>query len=685
MSRPPEFFEQNTGSIPDFSDGRNTRMAIRTLLSSADPGMTAFSCAESLDSRFPDQGFTISPELVLDNLRGLGIEGAAFEDSEAADDIIAEIENSDVKLTGAETLAIVLQQHGAKFAFAYAGTSELALCRAIDRASDLQLVNGRGDKECVFMAAGASLLRPNRGIAIVHGARGLTNAAGAVADTRRNETGTLVVVGLASTGSARFLPPHAEHDLISSIGNFTGWYWEAPAIPGDAPGRGRAARQFVAMLRTALGTSARQPTRPSMFAIPQDVAEARWIPLSALQCPWRPLTAAVAADSAVARAADVLGRASRPLFLLDDYALAHPCLRETLDELTNLIGAPVFQLRYRRGPMLFERLRQEEVGNFLGWFNPFSAAHHDLLAGCDLLITVEDRNIYRRIVGDLPPCQKIAITSDGGKVLKNEYLESQDLLLEGEVVMTLKALTAELTRRNLSRRRWFTTPAAGAASATPEPASDPVEHMRTAIVSTLTQTLSSWDSPALVDDSQMFGGLLAERYDLLPSGLRVFGDHGGFVGGGLATATGLAISHPGLRVLCTLGDQGFTNSFQCLVSAVQDRVPIVILVCNNGGAVSLEKQVTVSDPSWCNAGRRRYLGNVPGFSYRRAAEALGIAAWFVELSLDGVNRAADELGQALNEATATPGPALVEISLPSEPEVWRGIWLTQGFDEVKPV
>jgi acetolactate synthase-1/2/3 large subunit len=579
------------------------------------------------------------------------------------------------ELTGAEAVAAILGQHGVETVFAYAGTSELALCDGVERAGRLRLVNGRGDKESVFMAAGASLRRPNRGVAIVHGARGLTNAAGALADARRNETGTLVIVGLASTRSARFLPPHAEPGLITAMGHFAEWSWEAPAVPGDAPGRLRAAGEFVARLRAALGNAARPPTRPSMFGIPQDVAEARWIPRSALEEPWQPPEPRLATARAVARTAGLLRAADRPLFLVDDFALGCAGLRDALAELTDLLGAPILQLRYRRGPMLFERLRAEEAGNFLGWFNPFSAAHNELLADCDLFVTVEDRNIYRRIVGRLPACRKAAVTSDGGMVLKNEYLGEGDVLLEGDVTATLRSLTRSLADREPAGKPWFTPPGPDAARATPEPAGDAVEDLRTAIVGSIARTLGGWDTPALVDDSQMFGGLLAERYELLPPGLRVFGDHGGFVGGGLATAIGLAIGDPSARVLCTLGDQGFTNAFQALVSAVQERARIIIVVCNNGGAVSLEKQASVSGGDRLGGG---YLGNVPGFSYRRTAEAIGVPAWSVAMR---PGHDTDPLDRALTEAETTGGPALIELHLPADPHIWRGIWLTQGFDE----
>src|SRR3954467_11150927 len=68
----------------------------------------------------------------------------------------------DAVLTGAETVALILAEHDAETVFAYAGTSELALCDAVEAADRLRLVNARGDKECVFMAARAAPPPPHR-------------------------------------------------------------------------------------------------------------------------------------------------------------------------------------------------------------------------------------------------------------------------------------------------------------------------------------------------------------------------------------------------------------------------------------------------------------------------------------------------------------------------------------------
>ncbi|MFF0384948.1 thiamine pyrophosphate-binding protein [Streptomyces sp. NPDC004286] len=585
-------------------------------------------------------------------------------------------------LTGAEAIAALLADGGVRSVFVYAGTSELAICDALDRTEGVQLSNGRGDKESAFMAAGASLTAPGRGAAVLHGARGLTNAAGGVADARRNEVGVLYLVGLPSSGSVRFLPPHGEDGLMDGIGTFADWSWQAPPVPENPVERRAAAERFVERLKAALSFCTTPPHRPALFGVPQDVAESRWIPLDTLLTTPPATPATDLQQPALEALLGELRQARRPLFLVDDYALHHQGIRPALDRLSATTGAAVLQVRYRRGPMLFERLREEEVTNFAGWLNPFSAAHRTLLDECDLLVTVEDRNIYERVVGPLPDCRKAAVNTDAAKVLKNEYLRDDEPLVVGEPALILTELADRLSVSGKSAPApWFPAAALTEHMVSPERATGAVEDGRRAVARALAATLASWERPALVDDSQMFGGLLSEHYDDFPAGLRVFGDHGAFVGGGLAYATGLALGDQDARVMCTLGDQAFTNSVQGLVAAVQDRAQVLFVVCNNGESVSLKKQAAAS----YGASDRSYLANVGQLAYHQVAEAFGVPAQRVVVPVGGsaaaVEAAVSHLATALEKSAAEQGPSLVEIVLPSDADVWKGVWITQGFEK----
>ena len=74
-------------------------------------------------------------------------------------------------LTGSDAVAKIFQKEGVRFVFAYPGTSELVLCNAFTNTKGIRLINGRGDKESAFMAAGGSLIKPLLSVALLHGAR----------------------------------------------------------------------------------------------------------------------------------------------------------------------------------------------------------------------------------------------------------------------------------------------------------------------------------------------------------------------------------------------------------------------------------------------------------------------------------------------------------------------------------
>lgn len=603
---------------------------------------------------------------------------------------VQEAVQKDFLLTGAEVIALLLKDAGVKTAFGYAGTSELSLCDAFARLPEVTIVNARGDKECAFMAAGASLLEPLQGIGILHGARGLTNALGGIADARRNEVATVYVVGLPSTPSAQFLPPHGEEGLIETIGRFTKWCYEMKAVPAEADARRMAARELVEAIHTAVEAASERPHGPTMLGIPQDVAEKAWIPWSIVAEARQPGPAAPPIDSVRSEEVlDLLLAHENPLILVDDYFLKYESGQEVLAAFAARIAAPVLQLRYLRGPMLFERINPSRVPNFVGWFDARDEKHKELLESADLLITIEDRNMYRRVIGEMPGCRKIAINSSAAKVRKNQYLQNEDMLIEGDAVRTLDALNQILAARMNRRNVRFGWAGSAGRDLVSQPGSGTAKHsLRAPIVKVIADALRLREKPIVVDDSQMFGGLVSTEYDLLPAKTRVFGDHGGFVGGGIGFATGLAIGDPNADVFCFLGDQGFTNAFQCLVSAVQEDARVIFIVCNNGESVSLLTQAHASAPLAFDSGQHRFLKNIPGLEYWRMAQGIGVHSWLVDFTSNddpaAVDRSMAAFRTALEAATVLRGPALVELRLPSRGDFWSGIWLTSGFEEKKP-
>jgi acetolactate synthase-1/2/3 large subunit len=332
--------------------------------------------------------------------------------------------------------------------------------------------------------------------------------------------------------------------------------------------------------------------------------------------------------------------------------------------------------------MLFERLSRADIPSFVGWFDPDEPGHAALMAETDLLITVEDRNMYPRVIGELPPCRKLAVTSDAAKSRKNEYLDTGDALVEDDPVVTLQRIDQALTLLD------HTPPAAAWAdpaaypTATATATAGAAEPIRSGIVAAIADAMAAAERPVLVDDSQMFGGVVAEYYDRLPPGLRIFGGHGGFVGSGVSYATGLALAEDTPQVFCFLGDQAFTNNVQGFVAAGERSANVVYLVCNNGDSVSLLKQAT-THRRWFESGRT-YLHNSKGLDYARIAEGFGIASAVIDFRGAQTGAEVSEsllaFERMLAEALSYAGPSLIEMRLPSLGEFWNGIWTVKGFE-----
>ncbi|MFN0074011.1 MAG: thiamine pyrophosphate-binding protein [Chloroflexota bacterium] len=595
----------------------------------------------------------------------------------------------DFLLTGAECIAFTLIRQGVRTVFAYPGTSELALCSAILQARDVKFVNARGDKEAGFMAAGACRVSPTSSISVLHGARGLTNGAGALADAQRNEIGMVSLVGLPSTRSARFLPPHGETDLLARLGPFVKWSYEPGVdLPRSAQVK-NGSHQFARKLCDAFAEARTPPFGVSLFGVPQDLSEEAWISWSDIADVGRAAPRSGLDSKLLMLISELIHKSLKTVVILDDYYLRYDKSSDTLEEFAVASNCTTTQLRYRRGPMLFERL-PNRVRGFIGWLNQDDEEHRKLLSEADLLITVEDRNMYPRVIGLLPETKKIVITSSATRTIKNGYISENDILVEGHPVETLSSIAKAL------QNRYPVQSVDGNASGSTDQSkigihdqradASLVETVRLKLIHALCSWLSSLDSPIIVDDSQMFGGWISDYYDLLPDNVRILGDHGGFVGSGISYATGLAIHGQVGQVVCFLGDHGFTNGLQGLISAVQESARVVYIVCNNGESVSLIKQADEGGMSEVLGLLRRHLRNVEPLDYVHVAEGLGLTARSVAFSLtareDEIRVATDALRSFLSEATAANGPTLIELRLPGYGPFWDGVWSVRGVDEI---
>ncbi|HEX2219281.1 MAG TPA: biosynthetic-type acetolactate synthase large subunit [Gemmatimonadales bacterium] len=130
----------------------------------------------------------------------------------------------------------------------------------------------------------------------------------------------------------------------------------------------------------------------------------------------------------------------------------------------------------------------------------------------------------------------------------------------------------------------------------------------------------------------------------------------GTMGFAVPAAMGAALARPDEPVWAISGDGGFQMNMQEIATMVQEGIPVKMAVFNNGylGMVRQWQQFF--------HGRRYSATPIWSPDYVRLAEAYGIFGRRVECG--------DEVDDAVREATARPGPALLEFLIEQEANVF---------------
>lgn len=139
----------------------------------------------------------------------------------------------------------------------------------------------------------------------------------------------------------------------------------------------------------------------------------------------------------------------------------------------------------------------------------------------------------------------------------------------------------------------------------------------------------------------------ASRYLTMNGDRRLIGS---FVHGTMANAVPMAIgaqaSHPDRQVIALAGDGGLTMLLGELITIVQNKLPVKIVVFDNSSLNFVELEMKA-------AGFVNYGTELQNPDFAKVAEAIGIAGFRVDES--------DQLEDALAAALAHDGPALVSV------------------------
>jgi acetolactate synthase I/II/III large subunit len=544
--------------------------------------------------------------------------------------------------SGGQVLVDQLVLHGADLAFGVPGESYLAVLDALHDAP-LRLIVTRHEGGAANMAEAYGKLTGRPGVCMVTRGPGATHASNGVHTAFQDSTPMLLLIGQVArdtVGREGF----QELDYRAMYGAIAKW---ATQVDDAARLPEIVARAF------AVATSGRPG--PVVLALPEDMLSERVDVADAR--PHRAVPAAPAPD-AMARLRELLAQARAPLAIVGEggwtaqagadvaafaeaQALPVAASFRCQDYLDNASPAYAGHAALAMDPALAKRIREADlllaVGGRLG---EIPTAGYTLVrpgAPTQRLIHVhpdpdEIGAVYPTELGIVAGLEAFAAAA---RALEPAGADDRAGLLE--------AAHGEY-ERNLAETRELPGPL-----------------QMSAVMATLRERLP--DEAILTNGAGNFS-VWAHRYYEFHRYPTQLGPRSGSMGYGVPAAVGAKAVHPDRPVVCLAGDGDFLMTGQELATAVQEELPVVVLVVNNAmyGTIRMHQE-------------RHYPGRVVGTDLRNPdfvayARAFGAHGALVERS--------EDFPAALDEALECGRPAVIELRV--DPQA---ITPRQTLDEIR--
>jgi thiamine pyrophosphate-dependent acetolactate synthase large subunit-like protein len=522
--------------------------------------------------------------------------------------------------TGAHALVESLLAEGVSTLFGIPGVGTLAVYDALVDHPNLRHIEVRHEQGAVFMADGYARASGEAGVAFTSGGPGALNTLTAMA-TAFNDSVPVLHVLNENPASVRRKSLGHFHDISDQLGIFrpvTG-FTQQVALADEIPA---AIHQAMFALRN------RRP-RPALVEIAGEAltTETESGPLArAEQVPRAPT-----ADS-VQAAARLLVGAERPVIWAGG-GIATPAAAAQLQRVAEMLGAPVITTQKGKGGMRWDH--PLHIGN---WANELPVRR--LLARSDLILAVGTRFSYFPTGGWSlrVPDTMVQIDLDPAEIGRN-YRATVGVVADAH--LALQAIGDSLESSGFDTKEWRTAEVADCQHLIKDAVGSPLE------LDVLDQMRSALPGDALVFNDPTTIAFWARscwssespRTWFVPSGF-------GTLGYALPAAIGAKVARPGTVTVAVAGDAGVMFTIQDLMTAVQERIPVIVMVFNDRG-YGVERRH--QDHLY---GRRSGVDILPP-DFVAVARAFGARG----VSVDDLSK----VGATLESVLDTDQPVLIEV------------------------
>ncbi len=526
--------------------------------------------------------------------------------------------------TGGDVVVQALKAAEVETVFGIISIHNIPIYDAMARQGGIRPITNRSEPGAVNLADGYAKATGKLGVAITSTGAGAGNAAGALIEAQTNGTPLLHLTGQIDSVHLDQGKGYI-HECKDQLGMLKAISKEAFRV--------RSVHSLASTIQAAIELAQTAPTGVVSVEIPIDIQRAAQ-PLAEFR--FGPPTRVAPDPYSVKQAAQVLRSAKRPLIWSGGGVISAEATAE-LTRLAEVWGAGVLTSQAGRGAIPEDH--PQCIGNFGN-----NAAIRDYLQTCDVLLAVGTRFRGPETLLWKLPLPKTIVQLDADQLaISRSYPATVGLV--GDAKLGLEALLDELQGQ-----------------VEPDPAYlREVEQARTAGRTALRATLGPYER--ICDDlraSLNRDAILVRDITISHStwGARLFPVYGprqsihaagGGIGQGLQMGLGVKLGQPDRQVVVIVGDGGFQVNLGELATAVQENIPVVIILFNDGGYGVLRNiQNKVYDG--------RHIGvELRGLNFERLAGAYGLGYHPVD--------AVEKFRPAVEAALASGQPTLIEIDM----------------------
>ena len=505
------------------------------------------------------------------------------------------------KMTGAEAAIATLEAHGVNTVFGIPGGHSLAIYDALGRSTSIRHVLGRHEQGLGYMADGYARASGRIGVASVVSGPAVANIAGALGQAT---TDTSPVLAIASTVRSDLIGKGRGglHDCGDTL--------EMMKPVCRYVRRCNSVEEVPTAIADLIGKLSSERPGGAFCEIPQDV----------LGCeaeveigPAEPSHRKVADPDKIRRAVDLLADAARPVLWVGTGATISGA-QDEVKALAEKLGAVVLTTTLGQGIIPADHPNHVTRDGV-----EVTTVEDDIIANADVVLAVgtmfkqEDTCTWRVKMGktlihiDIDPAElgrtyppAVGIAADA-KTALGSILAALPEHVAADPDWCERGKSAEKQRLNERRTR------------------NPAEMH----VLDIFRTALPRDAVAVCDRCNLGYWAFRCMPVYTPRTFQYPMGYGG-LGGALPQAIGAKLACPDKNVVCVIGDGGFQFTLPELIVAVQERVPITVLLCNNSayGAIRAGQDR--------NFGGRRFGSDLLNPDFQQLAAAYGIPAQRVD-------------------------------------------------------